>query len=82
MLPRENTDEEAEVKFSTLANIGSVTVSDQDRAQLWENRTWSLPEGVSRTGREPGTYMRNVVTKQTAMRTRRKSAPKTQGQAQ
>lgn len=38
MLPRENAEEEAEVKFSTLANIGSVAVSDQDRAQLWEHR--------------------------------------------
>lgn len=47
-----------------------------------ENQTWSLPEGVSRTAREPGTYRRNVVTKQTAMRTRMKAAPRTQGQAQ
>ena len=38
MLPRENTDEEAEAKFSTLANFGSAAVSDQDRAQLWELR--------------------------------------------
>ena len=39
-------------------------------------------EGVSRTAREPGTYRRNVIAKQTAVRTRMKAAPKTQGQAQ
>ena len=39
-------------------------------------------EGVSRTARESGTYRRNVIAKQTAVRTRMKAAPKTQGQAQ
>lgn len=46
-----------------------------------ENQTWSLPEGVSRTAREPGTYRRNVITKQMAVRTRIRAAPMTQGQA-
>lgn len=67
--------------WQTLARRLSATKTEPSSGSL-ENQTWSLPEGVSRTAREPGTYRRNVIAKQTAVRTRMKVAPKTQGQAQ